>query len=143
MTTEILRAFHSDPAIQEKYLARVRAHRAADELVKGETGRGGKGCAVWCTLDAYEHDRYPTELGIPTELASLEDFIFENLPNADAMAWPERFLSAPKLGADLRLVWDRVQHWLLTEEHPDRGEHCARMGAFFARGTARGEPEGG
>ncbi len=29
-------AFHGDPAIKAKYLGRVKAHRLADELVKGQ-----------------------------------------------------------------------------------------------------------
>ena len=128
-------AYFGDAAIKERYLARVRAHRAADELIAGATGQGGKGCAVWCTFDAYEHARGPIEIGVPTELMELNDFIFESLPRGSEaqMGWPERFLAAPKPGADLRLVWDRFTLWILTEEHPDRGEHCARMGKLFER----------
>ena len=128
-------AYFGDSAIKEKYLARVRSHRAADELIAGATGQGGKGCAVWCTFDAYEHARGPIEIGVPTELMELNDFIFESLPRGSEaqMGWPERFLAAPKPGADLRLVWDRFTLWILTEEHPDRGEHCARMGKLFER----------
>lgn len=50
----MMQSFHNDPAIKARYIARVRAHRKADDLVKGATGNGGKGCAVWCTLDAPE-----------------------------------------------------------------------------------------
>lgn len=35
---------------------------------------------------------------------------------------------------------DRFTLWILTEEHPDRGEHCAKMGALFARRVAGDEP---
>ena len=62
-------AFHGDPATKEKYIARVRAHREADRLVQGEIWDGDKGCAVGCTLESYEHERYPVELGVPEELA--------------------------------------------------------------------------
>ena len=113
-----LLAFHADPAIQKKYLARVDAHRAADEIIQGEGWSGSRGCAVGCTLDAYDHGRYPTELGIPETLAHLEDAIHEGLPLADALDWPGRFLRAPRLGADLSLVWPRYAVWLLTEEAP-------------------------
>ena len=102
--TEQLKAFHGDPAIKEKYLARVRAHAAADRLTQGTGWDGGKGCAVGCTLEAYDHSRYPTELGLPEWLARLEDSIFEGLPTELAMTWPERFLSAIPVGADLEPV---------------------------------------
>jgi hypothetical protein len=99
-----LQAFHNDPAVKAKYLARVREHAAADRLVKGTGWDGGKGCAVGCTLEAYDHSRYPVELGLPEWLARLEDSIFEGLPVADAMTWPERFLAAIPVGAKLEPV---------------------------------------
>lgn len=93
----------------------MRAHREADRLIKGFGWKEGKGCAVGCTLEAYDHSRYPTELGIPTKIAHLEDEIFEGLPKDKAMAWPERFLSTIKPGADLSLVWPRFAIWLLAD----------------------------
>ena len=38
-------SFHNDPAIKEKYLARLRDHYAADEIVKGHYWENGTGCA--------------------------------------------------------------------------------------------------
>jgi hypothetical protein len=114
-----LLAFHNDPEIKAKYLARVKAHRKADEIVKGQywERRDGKfrGCAVGCTLHSSDHSAYEAELGIPTALAYLEDTIFENLPMDMALEWPERFLSAPKPGADLKFVVNRFLIWLLTD----------------------------
>ncbi len=109
-----LLAFHNDPAIKTKYLARVRAHREADQLIKGTGWGNGKGCAIGCTLDAYDHARYPVELGVPEMLARLEDCIFEGLPNDLSQAWPERFLSAIAPGADLSRVGWQFLRWLLT-----------------------------
>ena len=80
-----LLAYHGQQAIKDKYLARVRAHRAADELVQGTGWRDGKGCAVGCTLEAY--DRYLIELGIPLHLAHLEDRLFELQTPEDAQRW--------------------------------------------------------
>lgn len=37
----MLKAFHGDPAIKRKYLDRVRAHRAADNLIRGVGWDGG------------------------------------------------------------------------------------------------------
>jgi hypothetical protein len=112
---EILQAFHGDKAIKSKYLARVAAHRKADELIRGATGQNGRCCAVWCTLDAYDHSRYPIELGIPRELAHLEDRLFEGMPPAKAMVWPAEFLRAIPVGADLSDVWPTFAIWLLKD----------------------------
>jgi len=58
-------AYHGNPKIKEKYLKRVKAHAKADRLIQGIGWENGKGCAVGCTLEAYDHAAYETELGIP------------------------------------------------------------------------------
>lgn len=108
-------AYHGDPAIKRKYLARVRAHAKADELIKGQYWQDGKGCAVGCTIHGSNHAAYETELGIPASIAHLEDTLFERLDNGTAQAWPARFLKAIKPGADLSLVTARFMHWLLVD----------------------------
>ena len=114
-----LLAFHGKPEIKQTYLARVKAHAKADEIVKGRYWENGKGCAVGCTIHSSQHRNYETELGIPLRLAYLEDWLFENLPSAEAKKWPAKFLSAIKPGADLSMVWYQFQHWLLVD--PKRG----------------------
>ena len=37
-----------------------------------------------CTLHSDKHSQYPIELGIPEELAHLEDHFFEHLPVKEA-----------------------------------------------------------
>ena len=108
-------AFHGQQAVKDKYVSRVIAHRAAERLVRGTGWEDGKGCAIGCTLEKYEHAAYETELGIPRSLARIEDGIFEGLPLDEAMEWPERFLSAIPVGADLSLVTYRFIHWMLID----------------------------
>jgi hypothetical protein len=138
-----MRAFHGNPAIKEKYLARVRAHRAADELIRGTGWDGHRGCAVGCTLERYDHNAYPDELGIPVELAYLEDKIFENLPE-NHLAWPEEFLSAIEPGADLSMVWPQFAVWLLgaTRQHCDEASKAATdtVVALYLRRIGGDEP---
>jgi hypothetical protein len=114
-----LLAYHGKQEIKDKYLARVRDHREADELIKGAYGEwkngNGKGCAVGCTIHGRNHAAYETEMGIPQAIARLEDGIFEGLPEDESQQWPERFLSAITPGADLSLVADKFLHWLLVD----------------------------
>src|ERR1700730_14931270 len=110
-----MRAFHNDPTIKETYLARVRAHAAADELVKGRYWGDGKGCAIGCTIHGDDHTEYEIELGIPVQIAHLEDCIFEALPNGEAKAWPARFLEAIPVGADLSGVWPEFAAWMMDD----------------------------
>lgn len=102
-----LLAYHNDPAIKAKYVARFAAHRALDEVVQGMGFEDGRGCFVGCTLDAYDHSRFPVEIGWPMWLALLADSIFESLPKADAPAFGTDVLAAPRVGADLEPL--RVQ----------------------------------
>jgi hypothetical protein len=100
----MMQAFHNDPEVKEKYLSRVRAHAAADELIKGTYWQEGRGCAVGCTVHSSDHSAYERELGIPEWLARVEDRIFEGLPLSRAKLWPEQFLTAIQPGADLDKV---------------------------------------
>src|SRR5262245_2657581 len=102
MMTKLL-AFHSDMSIKAKYLTRVENHIKMDNLVRGTgwNSEDGKGCAVGCTLEAYDHSLYPIELGIPEWLAKVEDTLFESMTLDMSRTWPLVFLSAIKPGVDL------------------------------------------
>jgi hypothetical protein len=99
-----MKAFHNDPAIKAKYLARVDGHIKADNLIRGTGWDGFRGCAVGCTLEAYDHARYPIELGIPEWLAEVEDRLFEGMTETKAHTWPRDFLDAITPGADLEKI---------------------------------------
>ena len=102
--------------LKKHYLGRVRAHQKADQIVQSYGyWRNGRGCAVGCTLHSGRHSQYPIEMGIPEELAYLEDHFFERLPVADAKKWPALFLSSIKTGADLSRVYDLWSAWNLID----------------------------
>ena len=144
MTSPLL-AYHSNPAIKSKYLRRVRAHMAADELVKGVYWENGHGCGVGCTIHSSRHENYEPELGIPWQLAVIEDNLFEMLPNAHAMTWPDHFLSAITPGADLSMVGKRWLAWLVRDTagaSRDDAERdiVLRMADLMDRSIAGDEP---
>ena len=114
------KAFHGDPAVKQKYIDRMKAHMAAEQLVQG-TGfdtASQKGCAVGCTLDKYSHFAYEEELGIPFMIAILEDNIFEALSAEQSKSFPLEFLEAVPVGVDLSKVFHQLEIWnLLDEKH--------------------------
>jgi hypothetical protein len=112
----MLIAYHGEQSIKDRYLKRVEAHAAADQIVHGTYWEHGKGCAVGCTVHSNSHRAFETELGIPLMLARLEDTLFEGQKNGDAKTFPARFLAAITPGADLSRVGWIFLHWLLTEE---------------------------
>ena len=111
-----LSSYHGDQAIKDKYIARMKAHMVADELIQGIGFDGHKGCAVGCTLNNYSHYAYEMELGIPFTLAILEDNIFEDLNKKDAMTFPIEFLEAIPLGKDLGNIYNKFEIWQLVDE---------------------------
>ena len=142
-------AFRNTTVTKDAVLAQLQAHAAADELIKGQYWSDGKGCAVGCTIHSGDHAEYEPRFGIPRMLAKLEDRIFEGLPNGTAKAWPIRFMSAVRPGADLSCVGWQFLHWLLTDEqvnpginHPtvrDAVKQCAGVLLPLSKGEAADE----
>jgi len=114
MTT--LTAFHSKTEIKKKYLDRVKQHEKLDEIAHGFYWENGKGCAVGCTIEGNDHMRYEKELGIPVEIAYLEDHIFENLKNGESKKFPAQFLNSIKVGADLSNVVAQIVIWQFEDK---------------------------
>ena len=119
MTTTMLKkpmlSYHGDPLIKAKYTARFAAHRAADEVIQGKGFAEGRGCFVGCTLDAYDHSRFPIELGWPEWLARLADAIFEGIPKEDAPQFGTDLLNAVHVGVNLEPV--RSRFLLILQRH--------------------------
>lgn len=104
-------SFHGSQEIKDKYMARVKDHMVADEIIKG-TGfdsEDNRGCAVGCTLHNYSHFAYEEELGIPFTIAILEDNIFESLSHENSKSFPLEFLDAVNVGSDLSFVYNKMQ----------------------------------
>ena len=140
-------AYLGKSSVKKFYLDRVRAHRKADELVKGQYWEEGKGCAVGCTIHSGNHVDYETLIGVPRELARLEDVHFERLENGDAQLWPERFLSAIRVGADLHMVWPRYARWMLevlpkTKNNKRANKSIASVLALYAEWCESGVQPG-
>lgn len=112
----MLQAYHGDPRIKDKYMDRIKTHRENNNIVQGTPGSlpDGRGCAVYCTLNKYEHRLYENELGIQRSIAILEDRIFERLPKYEALDFPLEFLSAIPVGADLSNVIPTFVNWLVS-----------------------------
>src|SRR3990172_9572144 len=101
-------SYHNDPRVKAKYVARMRDHIAKDEVIQGTGFNYGRGCFVGCTLDKYDHSRFPIELGWPEQLARLADVIFEGLPESEAPKFGSDLLAAVPVGKDLSRVCDLV-----------------------------------
>ena len=122
-------SYKNNPNLKTLILDEVVNHRKEDQIIQGTYGReNGKwrGCAVGCSIHSMnlklgkkyktdDHTAYETELGIPEWLARLEDTIFEGLPLEEAKLWPEQFLKAVPVGANLEPVKWKFCAFILKE----------------------------
>ncbi|MEO6601496.1 MAG: hypothetical protein ABIQ16_16585 [Polyangiaceae bacterium] len=97
-------SYHNDPSVKALYVSRFAAHRAADEVIQGLGYDNGRGCFVGCTLNAYNHSRFPIELGWPEWLAYLADEIFEGIPKDEAPQFGTDLLEAVPVGVNLEPI---------------------------------------
>lgn len=112
-------AFHGKTEIKAFYVARVRGHLEADEIVHGRYWEKGRGCSIGCTIHGSNHASFETDLGIPRIVARLEDRIFEGMAAGDSQEFPLQFLTAIPVGADLSRVAARFMLWMLAD--PEQG----------------------
>ena len=134
-------AWHGSLTLKGQFLARVHAHRLLDELVHGIGWEGGKGCAVGCTFHKYDHAAGAAEIGFPEHLIQLQDAIFEGLKNGASQAWPEQFLEAAAVGADMSMVFPQFGAWLLSVDGPmkklAKAPHVEGIRALYAEWSTR------
>lgn len=110
-------SFHNDETIKEKYLTRLKKHHELDQIIQGITWESdtGRGCAVSCTLEKYNHKAYEDELGIPEWLGRLQDRIFEGLPKNKSADFALDFLISIPVGVNLEPVKYRFCAFILRE----------------------------
>lgn len=113
-SNETLISFHGDPAIKEKYVNRLKEHRRLEHLTQGVGWENGKGCAIGCTLEAYDHSLFRTKLGLPMWLARLIDNIFEGLRKERAEQFAEDVLEAIPVGVCVEHVKHEIAIKRLT-----------------------------
>ena len=107
----MLAAYNNSETEKSKYVSRMQAHIDADELVKGLGFEDGRGCAVGCTLNKYEHSAYESELGMPVWVAKMNDELHENTSDS---VWPTlqlNFLQAVPVGFS---EWEKLRHRLCS-----------------------------
>lgn len=147
-----MKAFQGNAELKKFVLSELAAHKEADEIIQGEYGQNGRGCAVGCTIHAMakflgvihtqnDHFWLSEQLDIPEVMARLIDKIFEVLPKAKALSWPNKIIKAIPVGADLSLVPARFLAWafgpILTDTLPE-GDCKASVIAIAATFTREG-----
>ncbi len=108
-----MKAYHGDVKIKKIYIARMRAHMEADELIRRVGFENGRGCAVGCILNKYDHGLAEKELGIPEWCMILLDFLHENTSDE---VWPTlalSFLEAIPVSANLNLLENTIKIFIL------------------------------
>lgn len=112
-------AYHNDPAVKAKYIARYAEHRRLDQVVQGTGFLDGRGCFIGCTLDNYAPEHFPIELGWPSWLTNLAEIVFEGLPKNKAPQFGTDLLESVREGVDLEKVRMPFQPKLSSDSQRD------------------------
>jgi len=140
-------AYDNDAGVKARYVAQMRAHAAADEIVKGQYWQDGKGCFVGCTIHGSDHAAFDSILGPGGQMiAQLADAIFEGCTNLRSKKFAVEFHEAIRPGADLSRVGWQFLHWELTTPDVNPGitdplvssavAQCAAIVQALGRGDA-------
>jgi hypothetical protein len=158
-----MKAYLNDAELKKDFVKEIKRHQEADQIIQGTyakgSGKNWKGCAVGCSIHSLNrikkktyktsnHSVYETELGIPRQLAYLEDRIFEGLDVKTSKEWPLRFSQAIRPGADLSLVVSKFMVAVLKDEnfgvykfaHRDGKKAIDNVVALYERKLSGSEP---
>lgn len=94
------------------YLDRIIAHENADEVVRGKTWDGTKGCSIGCTLNDYSHSAYAAAGIGPEWLAKVQDVLFEGMSETKSRTWTSNIVLAipDRLHGNINHPdWDKVK----------------------------------
>lgn len=98
-----MHAYHSNPAVRDAALERLRRHAAEARIAPGPLAwNGAKGSLVGCVLESDDLAQWERTLGLPQWLAVTADGIAATQPSADAtLAFGVDLLSAIRPDADV------------------------------------------
>lgn len=124
-------AWHNSFRLKAETIEQLRALRSEGRVIQGYYWEEGRGCAIGCILESLRratgrplpagHADYRAAarwIGIPQVILSIVDDIHDGLPAEDAQRWPEQFLTAIPVGADLSTVWPRFAAWQVIDLVP-------------------------
>jgi len=137
--TAVIPAFAGSHEIKRDLISRVRSYKATETLTDHVPWEDLKEPSGRLRVGAYKWSNYPAELGIPDNLAYIQECLFEGMPFNQSMELPERFLSSIPVGADLSLAWSRFAVWLFEVEL-ERYATSKPVAALYSRRIAGDEP---
>lgn len=117
-------SFHGKQSVKDDIDQRMLGHIERDELVRGTGFDNGRGCAVGCTYDTYDHADVARRSGVPEQLIRLLDTLHER---TSAEVWKPakgyplalRFWRAIPVGVDLQPVVHRL-HAFIQQRNAER-----------------------
>ena len=115
-----MQAWHNSKKTKQHYLAIAKRHEKkgdfAQGLYWGSTSGKGVNLSCWCDEPGQGYPALAAAMGLPPELLHFAEGLFEALPEDRFAAWPARFVSAIRPGADLRHTWCKFLHWVMVGE---------------------------
>ncbi len=106
-----MQAFLNKKEIKNDSISKLEKHIFQGDLTKSEYWNGSKGTAVGCTVQSFDCSKYEVELGIPKDVAFLEDAVFNELPLTQGGPFAVNFLESINIGSDLSKLYSQIIIW--------------------------------
>lgn len=119
----MIQAFHNKDSLKQKVIFRMEQHIKADQLVQG-TGYDkstGKGCAVGCSIDCYDHQSFADTLGLDIWIPQMYDTVHEGISAKHFKKFDMDFIKSIPVGMTTKqsdLVRLQLFYFMLTEIIP-------------------------
>lgn len=107
--------FFGEPQLKAQLLARLEAHRAADQFVQGQYWEEGKGCYIGCAIHGADSWEFERQYGLSIHVAKLGEYFFEGFPAIRAKDVPIEIIEAIPVGVESSVVWPRLLNWLVND----------------------------
>lgn len=120
-----LQAFHNKDSLKLETVSRMKQHIKLDQLVQGigYDKSSGKGCAVGCSIDCYDHQSFAKTLGVDIWIPQMYAGLHEGIHVNDIAKFNLNFLNSIPVGMTSKqsdMARLKLFYFMLTEIIPSK-----------------------
>jgi len=129
-------AFHNKESLKQEIISRMKEHIELGQLVQGEgyDKFSGKGCAVGCSINCYDHQSFADTLGVDIWIAQIYDSIHEDINVKHIAKFNIDFLNSIPIGMTIQqsdMVRLKLFYFILTRTIPPKFQKYKKIVAII------------
>ena len=132
----MLQAFKNKQSLKQEIVSRMEEHIKLDQLVQG-TGydeSSGKGCAVGCSINCYDHHSFADTLDVDIWIPQIYDQLHEGIDVKHITKFNLDFLNSIPIGMSKKesdLVRLKLFYFMLTQIIPSKFQKYKEIAAII------------